>query len=46
MSQPKHYDEVFKRNCVDLLVRSGKLMKPMAREPGISDTALRTLVFN
>ncbi len=38
----KPYDEEFKRNCVDLLLTSGKPLKPMARELGVSDTALRS----
>ena len=38
----KPYDEEFKRNCVDLLLTSGKPLKVLARELGISDTALRS----
>jgi len=37
----KRYDEEFKRNCVDLLLKSGKQLKPMARELGVSDSTLR-----
>lgn len=37
----KKYDDEFKRNAVDLLLTSGKPLKPMARELGVSDSALR-----
>ena len=37
----KHYDDEFRQNCVDLLLSSGKKLKPMARELGISDSTLR-----
>ena len=40
MSQ-KRYDEEFKSNCVDLLLKSGKPLKPLARELGISGSTLR-----
>lgn len=41
MGTPKRYDEEFKRNCVDLLVSSGKPLKPLARELGVADVTLR-----
>lgn len=37
----KPYDEEFKRNAVELLIQSGKPLKVMARELGVSDTMLR-----
>ncbi len=37
----RRYDEEFKNNCVELLLTSGKPLKPMARELGVSDSALR-----
>ena len=36
----KPYDEEFKRNAVELLIQSGKPLKAVARELGVSDTAL------
>lgn len=38
----KPYDDEFKRNCVDLLLTSGKPLKVLARDLGVSDTALRS----
>ena len=38
----KPYDEEFKKNAVDLLLKSGKPLKVMSRELGISDTVLRS----
>jgi transposase-like protein len=35
------YDEEFKRNCVDLLLKSGKPLKPMAREMAAEIRQLR-----
>ena len=37
----KPYDEEFKRNAVELLIQSGKPLKAVARELGVSDTVLR-----
>jgi len=37
----KPYDEEFKRNAVELLIRSGKPLRAVARELGVSDTVLR-----
>lgn len=37
----KPFDEEFKRNAVDLWVHSGKPLKVIARELGISDVTLR-----
>jgi transposase len=37
----KPYDEGFKRNAVELLIRSGKPLRVVARELGVSDTVLR-----
>jgi len=37
----KPYDKEFKRNAVDLLVSSGKPLKVLAKEIGVSDTVLR-----
>ena len=39
-SHPK-YDEEFRRNAVDLWVHSGKPLKVIARELGVSDVTLR-----
>lgn len=41
MSTPKRYDAEFKKNAVDLLLSSGKPLKPLPRELGVSDTSLR-----
>lgn len=38
---PKTYDEQFKRDAVDLLLSSGRPLKPLARELGVSDSTLR-----
>jgi transposase-like protein len=38
----KSYDEEFKRDAVELLLRSGRPLKPLAKELGISDSSLRT----
>jgi transposase len=35
------YDAEFRRNAVDLLLSSGKPLKPLANELGVSDTTLR-----
>jgi transposase len=35
------YDEQFRRDAVDLLLSSGKPLKPLAKELGVSDTTLR-----
>jgi transposase len=40
-SYKKPYDEEFKRNAVDLLLKSGKPLRVMARELGVRDTVLR-----
>lgn len=37
----KRYDQEFKDNAVNMLVMSGKALSAVARELGISDTALR-----
>lgn len=37
----KPYDEEFKKQTVKLLLQSGKPLKVVARELGVSDTALR-----
>ena len=37
----KPYDVEFKRNAVDLLLSSGRPLKVVARELGVSDTVLR-----
>jgi transposase len=37
----KRYDREFKRDAVELLLRSGKPLKPLAKELGVSDTSLR-----
>lgn len=37
----KPYDEEFKKQSVKLLLNSGKPLKVVARELGVSDTALR-----
>lgn len=37
----KPYDEEFKRNAVELLIQSGKPLRVVARELGVSDTVLR-----
>ena len=37
----KRYDAEFRRNVVDLLLNSGKALKPLAHELGVSDTTLR-----
>jgi len=37
----KRYDTEFRRNAVDLLLNSGKALKPLAQELGVSDTTLR-----
>ena len=37
----KQYDDDFKKQSVKLLVQSGKPLKVLARELGVSDTALR-----
>jgi transposase len=37
----KRYDSEFKRDAVELLLRSGKPLKPLAKELGVSDTSLR-----
>lgn len=39
--EQRKYDEEFKRNAVELLLRSGRPLKPLARELGISDSSLR-----
>ena len=39
--QQKRYDKEFKRDAVELLLRSGKPLKPLAKELGVSDTSLR-----
>ena len=39
--KPKRYDKEFKRDAVELLLRSGKPLKPLAKELGVSDTSLR-----
>lgn len=41
MRTPKRYDAEFRRNAVDLLLSSGKPLKPLALELGVSDTTLR-----
>ncbi len=40
--KPKRYDAEFKRNAVELLLSSGKPLKPLASELGIDATTLRT----
>jgi transposase len=35
------YDEDFKRQAVELLLKSGRKLKPLAKELGLSATALR-----
>jgi len=37
----KRYDKEFKSNDVELLLNSGKPLKPLARELGVTDTTLR-----
>jgi transposase len=37
----KRYDQEFKDNAVNMLVMSGKALSVVARELGVSDTALR-----
>jgi transposase len=39
--QTKKYDDEFKRESVDLLMRSGKPISAMARELGVSEPTLR-----
>jgi transposase-like protein len=41
MPEPRTFDEEFKRNAVDLWAHSGKPLKVVARELGISDVTLR-----
>ncbi len=38
----KRYDQEFKDNAVNMLLMSGKPLVVVAREIGVSDTALRT----
>lgn len=38
---PKHYDEAFKRDAVELLLTSGKSLKALATELGVSSPTLR-----
>jgi transposase len=42
MALPKQFDEEFKRNAVDMWAHSGKSLKSVARELGISDVTLRS----
>jgi transposase len=37
----RRYDKEFKRNAVELLLNSGKPLKPLARELGVSGATLR-----
>jgi len=37
----RRYDKEFRRNAVELLLNSGKPLKPLAKELGVSDTTLR-----
>ena len=37
----RRYDKEFKSNAVELLLNSGKPLKPLAKELGVSDGALR-----
>lgn len=39
---PKRYDAQFKRDAVELLLTSGKQLKVLAEELGVSDVALRS----
>jgi transposase-like protein len=41
-SYKKPYDEESKRNAVELLIQSGKPLRTVARELGVSDTVLRS----
>ena len=38
----RHYSEGYKDECVDLLLSSGRPLRVLARELGISDGALRS----
>ena len=38
----KRYDKEFKDNAVNMLLTSGRALSVVARELGVSDTALRT----
>jgi len=38
----KAYDEEFRKNAVDVLIHSGKPMRKLAQELGVSTTSLRT----
>lgn len=42
MAKTKNYDEEFRRNAVDLLVTSGKPLKRVAAELGMSANSLRS----
>lgn len=38
----QHYDEVFQRDAVDHLIRSGKSLRQTAKDLGVSEQSLRT----